>query len=253
VAELNEVIDAMVEREMDSEQTSHRWAHLLARSPAFRHLIDNPPVLPILEELLGAEFRLDHEYVDVIRSGMGPIGAGLHGGAIPFRPIEYYWSGDGQMHSGLVSVAYNLKDVGPDDWGFACVPGSHKSGFAFPDRWKDLTDPHPCVRRVTGAAGSAIIFTEALVHGTLLWQGAEDRRTAFYKYSPRTLAWSRTSTTQPTIRTSPPGRATSSGLRVWSTWKIDPRYLCAPDHMCRREVAGRKRDLPCRASAAKHP
>ena len=96
------------------------------------------------------------------------------------------------MHSGLVAVAYNLKDVGPDDGGFACVPGSHKSAFAFPDNWKDLSDPHPCVRRVTGPAGSAVIFTEALVHGTLPWRGSEERRTAFYKYSPRTLAWSRT-------------------------------------------------------------
>ena len=192
VAELNEVIDGMAQREMGTEETSHRWMRLLARDRVFRHLIDNPPVLPILEELLGVDFRLDHEYVDLIRWGMGPIGTGLHGGAVPFRPIEYYWSGDGHMHSGLVGVAYNLKDVGPEDGGFACVPGSHKSAFAFPDNWKDLSDPHPCVRRVTGAAGSAIVFTEALVHGTLPWQGSEERRTAFYKYSPRTLTWSRT-------------------------------------------------------------
>jgi hypothetical protein len=123
---------------------------------------------------------------------MGPIGAGLHGGAVPFRPAEYYWSAEGQIHSGLVVVAYNLEDIGPDDGGFACVPGSHKSGFALPDSWKDLTDPHPCVRRVTGAAGSAVIFTEALAHGTLPWPGADERRTVFYKYCPRPLAWSRT-------------------------------------------------------------
>lgn len=192
VEQLNEVIDEMAEREMGRSETTHRWFDLLGRSRAFRDLIDNPPVLPILEELLGREFRLDHEYVDLIRSGMGPIGAGLHGGAVPFRPVEYYWNGDGQLHSGLVVVAYNLKSVGPDDGGFACVPGSHKSAFAFPDSWKDLSDPHPCVRRVTGPTGSAIIFTEALTHGTLPWRGSDDRRTVFYKYSPRPLAWSRT-------------------------------------------------------------
>lgn len=192
VEQLNEVIDGMARREIGREETAHRWFHLLARSHTFRELIDNPPVLPILEDLLGEDFRLDHEYVDLIRSGMGPIGAGLHGGAVPFRPIEYYWSGGGQLHSGLVAVAYNLKGVGPDDGGFACVPGSHKSAFAFPDNWKDLSDPHSCVRRVTGPAGSAIVFTEALVHGTLPWRGNDERRTVFYKYSPRTLAWSRT-------------------------------------------------------------
>lgn len=192
VEQLNEVIDEMAEREMGRRESTHRWFQLLARSRSFRDLIDNAPVLPILEELLGREFRLDHEYVDLIRSGMGPIGAGLHGGAIPFRPGEYYWSGDGHLHSGLVVVAYNLKNVAPEDGGFACVPGSHKSSFAFPDNWKDLTDPHPCVRRVTGPPGSAVIFTEALTHGTLPWQGSDERRTAFYKYSPRSLAWSRT-------------------------------------------------------------
>ncbi len=189
---LNEVVDSMAERDMAQEQTTRRWSHLLARSRAFRDLIDTPVVLPVLEELLGPEFRLDHEYVDLIRSGMGPIGSGLHGGSVPFRAGEYYWSGDGQMHSGLVAVAYNLKDVGPEDGGFACVPGSHKSAFAFPDNWKDLADPHPCVRKVTGPAGSAVIFTEALAHGTLPWRGSDERRTVFYKYSPRSLAWSRT-------------------------------------------------------------
>jgi hypothetical protein len=192
VDQLNEVIDEMAEQEMGSQETTHRWFDLLARSRLFRDLIDNPPVLPILAELLGKEFRLDHEYVDVIRSGMGPIGAGLHGGAAPFRAAEYYWAGDGQLHSGLVVVAYNLKNIGPDDGGFACVPGSHKAAFAFPDGWKDLANPHPCVRRVTGSAGSAIIFTEALTHGTLPWRGSDQRRTVFYKYSPRPLAWSRT-------------------------------------------------------------
>ena len=190
--QLNEIVDSMVLADMTHEETARRWSHLLGRGPVFRDLIDNPVLLPILEELLGPEFRLDHEYLDLIQSGMGPIGSGLHGGSVPFRPIEYYWSGDGQIHSGLVAVAYNLKDVGPDDGGFACVPGSHKSAFAFPDRWKDLSDPHPCVRKVTGPAGTAVIFTEALAHGTLPWRGSEERRTLFYKYSPRSLAWSRT-------------------------------------------------------------
>jgi hypothetical protein len=192
VGQLNEAIDEMAERDLGSDQTTHRWYHLLARSPAFRALIDNPRVLPVLEELLGRGFRLDHEYADLIHSGMGPIGAGLHGGAVPFRPGEFYWSGDGHLHSGLVAVAYSLKNVDPEDGGFACVPGSHKSAFALPDNWKDLTDPHPCVRTVTGPPGSAIIFTEALAHGTLPWRGRDERRTVFYKYSPRPLAWSST-------------------------------------------------------------
>jgi hypothetical protein len=191
VDKLNIAIDELEEQEMGRDETTHRWIDLLSRNRVFRDLIDNPRVLPFLEELLGPRLRLDHEYVDVICSGLGPIGARLHGGATPFNPAQYYWSGDGNLHSGLLVAAYNLKDVGPDDGGFACVPGSHKAAFPFPENWKDLSNPQPCVRPVTGPAGTAIIFTEALAHGTLPWRGNHERRTVFYKYSPEPLAWSR--------------------------------------------------------------
>jgi hypothetical protein len=191
VGELNAAIDRMAAQELGADVTTHRFGDLLARGRVFRDLIDNPRVMPVVAELLGDNLRLDHDYADVIRAGLGPIGAVLHGGTRPFRPGEFYWSGDGNLHSGLLVVAYNLKDVGPDDGGFACVPGSHKSAFRFPDSWKQLSDPHPTVRRVTGPAGSAIIFTEAMVHGTLPWRGHDERRTIFYKYNPAPLAWSR--------------------------------------------------------------
>jgi hypothetical protein len=191
VETLNAITDRMWAEDVESHETTHRFGGLLARDAEFLRIIDNPVVGPILETLLGAQFRLDHDYLDVIRNGIGPIGARLHGGARPFRPAEYYWSGDGTLHSGLLVVAYNLREVGAGDGGFACVPGSHKAGFPFPDSWKALADPHPTVRPLTGPAGSAIIFTEALVHGTMPWQGAGERRTLFYKYSPHALAWSR--------------------------------------------------------------
>ena len=53
-----------------------------------------------------------------------------------------------------------------------------------------MDEPGPFVERVTGPAGTAIIFTEALTHGTLPWNGADERRTIFLKYSPHPLSWS---------------------------------------------------------------
>jgi hypothetical protein len=47
------------------------------------------------------------------------------------------------------------------------------------------------VRPVTGPAGTAIIFTEALTHGTLPWHGADERRTVFFKYSPHPISWAK--------------------------------------------------------------
>ena len=76
--------------------------------------------------------------------------------------------------------------------GFAAVPGSHKANFAFPPDWIELDTPgpRPWLRRVTGPAGTAIVFTEALSHGTLPWTGAGERRTIFLKYNAHALSWS---------------------------------------------------------------
>jgi hypothetical protein len=192
LARLNKAMDDMIERETEPDMRTHRFGQLLERDAAFRELIDLPSVTGVLADVLGPDFRLDHTYADVIRSGDGPIGTVLHGGAVPFRASEYYTVTAGEIRSGLVAIGFNLHDVGPDDGGFACVPGSHKSAFPFPAGWKELSELHPCVRRVTGPAGTAVLFTEALVHGTLPWRGAGERRTAFYKYSPAPVSWSAT-------------------------------------------------------------
>ena len=189
VARLNAIMDEYVAREMSPQTHTHRFGRLLNWAKPYRDLIDHPRIAPYLEALLGSQFRLDHDYADVIRTGKGPIGTVLHGGATPFDPTQYYHYRDGRMFNGLVVVAYSLKDVRPGDGGFGCVPGSHKSNVPFPREWQELDDPQPCVQRVAGPAGSAIIFTEALTHGTLPWYGREERRTVFFKYSPHPLSW----------------------------------------------------------------
>ena len=40
-------------------------------------------------------------------------------------------------------------------------------------------------------AGDLIIFTEALVHGTMEWTAEHERRSLLYKYSPGHSSWSR--------------------------------------------------------------
>ena len=188
---LNTVLDQRIEAEESFTGNTHRFGDLLEWGRPYREMIDNPGILPYLEPLLGKSPRLDHIYLDVIRSGLSPIGATLHGGGAPFEPSMYYNFRDGRMHNGLIVVAYNLHDVGPEDGGFACVPGSHKSNYPFPKDWQDMSEKlHPSIRRVTGPAGTAIIFTEALTHGPLPWSGKTERRTLFYKYSPHPVSWS---------------------------------------------------------------
>jgi hypothetical protein len=186
---LNAIMEEHLASEVAPDSRTHRFVKLLHWGKPYRDLIDNATLYPYLEALLGPGFRLDHEYADVIRAGKGPIGTTLHGGATPYNALYSYHYENGRMRNGLIAVAYNLKDVNPGDGGFGAVPGSHKANLPFPEDWRELDTPAPCVQPVTGPAGTAIVFTEALTHGTLPWHGREERRTLFYKYSPHMMSW----------------------------------------------------------------
>ena len=93
---------------MAADDSTHRFGDMLRWGQPFLDVIDNPKVEPCLREILGEGFRLDHIYLDVIRSGLSPIGATLHGGGTPYNPIMSYDFRNGRMYSGLFVAAYNL-------------------------------------------------------------------------------------------------------------------------------------------------
>lgn len=190
VSALNALVDAHWEADGLGGKATHRFGRTLAWGAATQAVIANPRMVPYLHALIGPQVRLDHDYLDVIRGGLGPIGATLHGGGTPHDPGQFYRFVDGRMLNGLTVVAYNLCDIHPGDGGFACVPGSHKANYPLPRAWADMSQGlADCVRPVTGPAGSAVIFTEALTHGTLPWRGAGPRRTLFFKYHQPMMAW----------------------------------------------------------------
>lgn len=162
----------------------------------FVDLVDNPRISPYLEEFVDPYFRLDHEYIYVLRPRTGSLAgtlssATLHGGGTPFDASQYYRFSEGRVWSGLTVVAYYLRDVNPGEGGLACVPGSHKANYELPERLMSLDGELPSwIVPVPAPAGTAVIFTEAQSHGTLPWLGAGERRTLFYKYSPHAVSWS---------------------------------------------------------------
>ncbi|MBF2067628.1 MAG: phytanoyl-CoA dioxygenase family protein [Calothrix sp. C42_A2020_038] len=190
IAVLNLYLDKQKQLQELQNVSRYRFDSLLSWGKPFRDLIDNPRIISHLCELLG-EFRLDHDYVHIIGQGVGPVGSLLHGGGNPHDPCQYYEFKHGKMYNGLTAVAYELNDVNQGDGGFSCIPGSHKSNYPLPQSWQNLETPHSCVKTVSVKAGSAIIFTEALTHGTAPWNGQHERRTLFYKYSPQFTAWAR--------------------------------------------------------------
>jgi len=190
LAQLNQHLDQACRDAVAADATTHRFMPVLDWGPALRAVIDCPAIRPYLQEFIGTGYRLDHDYADIIRRGHSPIGAELHGGNTPYDNTCSYQHRDGRIRSGLLAVAFNLHDVAEGDGGFACIPGSHKANEPLPADWISLDHPAACVRPVTGPAGTAILFTEALTHGTLPWRGSRERRTLFFKYSPSGMSWS---------------------------------------------------------------
>ena len=157
---------------------------LLTWHPGFRDLIDHPLVTGVLSEFIGPMARLDHAYGIVM--GPGTSGLGIHGPAWPFDPAQYYVHRAGAIRSGLLSFSWSLTDGQAGAGGFGCIPGSHRSDEPLPAGAEAL------VQEIPQPAGSLLVFTEALVHCTLPWHGAEDRLALLYKYSPGSSAWMRT-------------------------------------------------------------
>ncbi|MQC82614.1 MAG: hypothetical protein DWG79_01975 [Chloroflexi bacterium] len=156
----------------------------------FRDLLAHPVMVPYMLELLRDGFRLDHLYGIVMREGAE--GHVLHGGGTADDLTHLYQFHNGKMRCGLTVVAWALTDCNPGDGGFACIPGSHKSNYSTPRDVALLDRDLGVVKQVAASAGSAIIFTEALTHGTLPWRASHQRRSILYKYSPGPLTYART-------------------------------------------------------------
>lgn len=176
------------------DDNSHH--HILSyEEPLFRELINHPGVLPYLEALLtdpdgdypgNRSVILEHEYTMYLRPGVrGPT---FHNGGTPFNPWYNYTVRDGKIFCTLLTVTWLLNDVAENDGGFWYIPGSHQANFPMPDGLKDYSWVPDCAVQPTARAGSAIIFTEALVHGTRPWQADHDRYVLFYKYIPGHMA-----------------------------------------------------------------
>ena len=161
---------------------SQRINDLLLQGQPFVDLLDHPVALDVLDEVHGPATRLDHAYA--IRMAPSTRGLGLHGGAVPWDPAQFYVHDRGRARLGLVTLSWALVDHRPGAGGFGCIPGSHRAGLPLPEGAERF------VTEVPVRAGDLLVFTEALAHCTLPWKGPGERLALLYKYSPGCSAWS---------------------------------------------------------------
>jgi hypothetical protein len=191
IAAMNAIADrAFAPRDGD---TGYRVGHRFTLwGLPFQRLFDHPKIVLYLIDILGPKFRIDHDYCIFMRKG--DRRGQLHGGWSDREPDHWYVCRDGVMRSGLTVVTYFLTPAKAGDGGFACIPGSHKSNFAsfLPKDVRLFERPAHYVVQPEVEAGDAVIFTEALIHGTMPWTAEHERRALLFKYSPGHSAWSGT-------------------------------------------------------------
>ena len=74
---------------------------------------------------------------------------------------------------------------------FAAFRASHKVNYPCPQEIREAHVEAGCVVVPEAKAGSVVIFTEALTHGTAPWRAAHQRRSLLFKYSPGQQSWSK--------------------------------------------------------------
>jgi hypothetical protein len=192
VANLNAIADREFGEPYDDTQFK-RMSRISHWDPACVNLFDHPNVIPYLVDLLGPKFRADHDYCIFMKKGSER--GRIHGGDtehLTNRAADHWYKyRDGVMRNGLTVCTFFLTHADEGDGGFGCIPGSHKSNFALnvPDEVRNYKLGAHYVRQPAVEAGDALIFTEALMHGTVPWKADHERRALLYKFSPGHSAW----------------------------------------------------------------
>ena len=164
---------------------------------AFTPWINHPSWIHHARHFIGGHDTFDSHYGDVFIdenfvSLRGPHEAiGIHSGGHTACKRTSYRFQDGSFMSMQVNVLVALNDIGPGDGGTIVVPATHKANLPHPD--------FECFRMRNGAlgceeawgaqeihlkAGDAIMFSDAILHGSAERMNPGQRRIAVFRYSP---------------------------------------------------------------------
>lgn len=171
------------------EQLLDFWEKRLLSKPLFdisfdwgaewADLIDPEKVVAVLNRLFQQQFRLDHAFC--VNERFGNTTGRLHHGGLQFERGLFHVPHGNHICTGLVGIIYHLTDVTESTPGFCCIPGTHKQLGSTPERYMSCHG-NDLVERVFLKSGDALLFNEALTHGTYLVESSTKRRCIMFKY-----------------------------------------------------------------------
>lgn len=165
-------------------------------------LIDHPSWIHKVKYFVGGEGTFDYKhgplFIDeAFASIRGPGQAiGLHSGGHTGTKRTQYRYYNGHFQCGQVNILMALTNIKEGDGATMVIPGSHKANFPHPDFDKyKMNSQEPSVDNVEGAieiqmdAGDAILFVDAISHGSAKRINEGNRRIIVFRYGP---SWGRT-------------------------------------------------------------
>jgi hypothetical protein len=163
----------------------------------FEKLIDHPSWIDKVKHFVGGEGTFDYNhgplFIDENFANVrGPGQAiGLHsGGHTGVKRTQFHYH-NGRFECGQINILMALTDIGPGDGATMVIPGSHKANFPHPDFDKyRMGSAEPSVDNVFGAievhmkAGDALLFVDAISHGSAKRVNPGNRRIIVFRYGP---------------------------------------------------------------------
>lgn len=164
----------------------------------FERLIDHPSWFAKVKHFVGGEGTFDWHHGSLFidenfANVRGPGEAiGVHSGGYDGVTRCQFRYQNGRFHCGQINILMALTDIGPGDGATMVIPASHKSNFVHPDV-ADYQMKGGEVRSVDGMegaievhlnAGDAILFVDAIAHGSAKRVNPGERRIVVYRYGP---------------------------------------------------------------------
>ena len=154
-------------------------SNILETDKEFEKIAIIPKVLTIMKHIKSNFFRLNHT-VAMTKFKKNTY-TYLHMGNIPNHPKIFYFVKNAKIFSNVTKVLFPICNNTEKDGGFAVIPGSHKANFIRP--YNSEPKNNKLLKYVDAKPGDAIIFTEALAHGSMINKTNNIRRVLSYCYS----------------------------------------------------------------------
>jgi hypothetical protein len=206
IAECNTVLDGIpdidpgswhgyVHREACERKRGVALQQIYEAGEPFQRLIDHPRYFELLKRYIGGEGSFDYLHGPLFidenfASIRGPHeGIFMHSGSAENNKRCQYLFRNGSFMCGQINILIALTDIGPGDGATMVIPGSHKSNFRHPY----VTNHQKNGATMEGAeaaievymkAGDALLFVDAICHGSATRVNAGERRIVVYRYGP---------------------------------------------------------------------